>query len=194
MTSQSDKTESKQKTQQKQPDDDAKKAEPLRFAEKVEQLQSELEAAQAKLTEAEQKAEDNWQKALRTLAELDNVRKRSEKDVSNAHKYAVEKFANGLLPVIDSLEKALETQSEQPEAIAIKQGVELTLKMFVDTVAKFGLEQLNPVGEVFDPEFHEAMSMIEDPNYDSNIVMQVYQVGYRLNGRLVRPARVVVSQ
>lgn len=181
-------------TEQKPAEADTKKAEPLRFAEKVEQLENQLEAAQAKLAEAEQKAEDNWQKALRTLAELDNVRKRSEKDISNAHKYAVEKFANGLLPVIDSLEKALETQSEQSEAIAIKQGVELTLKMFVDTVAKFGLEQVNPAGEAFDPELHEAMSMIEDPNYDSNVVIQVYQVGYRLNGRLVRPARVVVSK
>ncbi len=167
---------------------------PLRFSEQVEKLEAELEAARAKQTEAENKAEENWQKALRTLAELDNIRKRAEKDVSNAHKYAVEKFANGLLPIIDSLEKALETQSDLPEVQAIRTGVELTLKMFIDTVSKFGLEAINPMGEAFDPELHEAMSMIEDPNHDSNTVIQVYQTGYQLHGRLVRPARVVVSK
>lgn len=167
---------------------------PVRFAEKVEQLQKELEAANAKVEKAEEKAQENWDKALRTLAEIENIRKRAEQDVEKAHKFAVEKFANGLLPVIDSLEKALEVSAETAEVQAMRSGIELTIKMFVDTVAKYGLVQINPVGEAFDPEVHEAMSMIEDPNYESNVVIQVYQTGYTLNGRLVRPARVVVNK
>ena len=156
-----------------------------RFEEQIQQLQQDLEAA-------EKKAADNWDKALRAVAELENTKRRAEKDVSNAHKYALERFAQDLLPVIDSLEKALEVSSEQPEIKAMQEGVAMTLKLFVDTVKKYGLQQIDPVGEPFDPNHHEAMSMQPNPQMEPNTVMAVIQRGYVLNGRLVRPARVVV--
>lgn len=165
----------------------AKKAPGLRFEEQVENLQKELDAAS-------KKAEENWDKALRAVAELENVKRRAEKDVMNAHKFALEKFAKELLPVLDSMEKALEIEGEHAEVKKLHEGVELTLKMFLASVKKFGLEQINPVGEPFDPNHHEAMSMVPVPDAKSQTVIDVLQRGYSLNGRLVRPARVIVAQ
>lgn len=169
-------------------------------AEKVESLQTgprfedQIAAAEQALAAAEKKAEDNWDKALRAIAELENTKRRAERDVEQAHKYALERFAQDLLPVIDSMEKALEVSSDDAQVGAIKQGVELTMKMFMDAVKKYGLEQLNPVGEPFDPNHHEAMTMQPNPDLPANTVMTVFQRGYLLNGRLIRPARVVVVQ
>ena len=143
------------------------------------------------LEAAEKKAAENWDKALRAVAELENTRRRAEKDISNAHKYALERFAQDLLPVIDSLEKALEACLQESQQ-AMKQGLELTQKMFLDVAKKYGLEAIDPLGQPFDPNVHEAMAMQPNPNMDGNMVMTVVQRGYILNGRLVRPARVVV--
>ena len=155
----------------------------------VESLLVEVAELQAKVTEQNDSV-------LRAQAEVQNIRRRSERDVENAHKFALDKFSSDLLPVIDSLERALEAaEGVEGEAVkAMRDGVELTLKMFVDTLGKHGIEQLNPVGEPFNPEFHQAMSMVPNPEMDPNSVMAVMQKGYVLKGRLVRPAMVVVSK
>ncbi|RLT99351.1 nucleotide exchange factor GrpE [Ketobacter sp.] len=158
-------------------------------APSVESLLAEVAELQAKVTEQNDSV-------LRAQAEVQNIRRRSERDVENAHKFALDKFSSDLLPIIDSLERALDAaESLENEAVtAMRDGVELTLKMFVDTLAKHGIEQLNPVGEPFNPEFHQAMSMVPNPDMEPNSVMAVMQKGYVLKGRLVRPAMVVVSK
>ena len=139
---------------------------------------------------------------LRSQAEMENVRRRATRDVENAHKYAIEKFAGELLPVADSLEKAVETaqnaastaEGDGDAARAIAEGVELSLKLFVDKLAKGGLEQIDPLGHPFDPQQHEAMAMVPNPDAEPNSVIDVMQKGYLLNGRLVRAAMVVVAK
>ncbi|GAA4345468.1 nucleotide exchange factor GrpE [Kangiella taiwanensis] len=151
----------------------------------------ELEKA---LEDAEAKAAENMDLALRTKAEAENIRRRSENEVSNARKYAIEKFAEELLAVVDSLEQGLQAKAEHEESKAMKEGMELTLKMTLSTLKKFGVEQLNPVEEVFDPQLHEAMTMVPSPDHEKNTIIDVFQKGYSLNGRIIRPARVVVAQ
>ena len=132
---------------------------------------------------------------LRSIAEMENVRRRAQRDVENAHKFAVEKLLGDLFPVIDSMEKAVETaeNSEADDgAKAIVEGVSLSLKLFVDTLAKAGVEQIDPFGEPFDPQLHEAMAMVPNPDAEPNTVMDVMQKGYVLNGRLARAAKVIV--
>jgi molecular chaperone GrpE len=133
---------------------------------------------------------------LRVQAEAENVRRRAHRDVENAHKFALEKFCGELLPVIDSLEKAVEIarKGDAAEVTAIAEGVELSLRMFLGVMAKAGVEQVNPLGEPFDPQRHEAMAMVPNPHAEPNSVMDVMQKGYLLNGRLVRAAMVVVSK
>jgi molecular chaperone GrpE len=143
---------------------------------------------QTKLTEAEEKATQNWDRVLRIQAEMDNAQRRVERDIANAHKYALEKFVVELLPVVDNLERALQHDGQDLE------GVNMTLKTFVSTLEKFGVEQVNPVSEAFNPEFHQAVSIQEDPNVKPGTVLSVMQKGYLLNGRLIRPALVAVSK
>ena len=131
-------------------------------------------------------------KMLRTLAEMENVKRRASRDVENAHKFATEKLISDLFPVIDSLEKAVETAASVEGAQAIAEGVELSLKLFVDTLVKSGVEQIDPLGEPFDPQVHEAMTMVPNPDAEPNSVMDVMQKGYKHNGRLVRAAKVIV--
>ncbi|MBD3668031.1 MAG: nucleotide exchange factor GrpE [Kangiella sp.] len=152
---------------------------------------AELEAA---LEAARQEAADSKDLALRTKAEAENIRRRAENDVVSARKYAIEKFAAELLAVVDSIEQGLQLKAESEESKAIQDGMELTLKMMLSTLEKFGVEQLNPLEEVFDPQLHEAMTMVPSPDHESNTVIDVFQKGYTLNGRLIRPARVVVAQ
>jgi molecular chaperone GrpE len=136
-------------------------------------------------------------KLLRSIAEMENVRRRAQRDVENAHKFAVEKMLGDLFPVLDSMEKAVETaeNSDQGEdAVAIVEGMALSLKLFVDTLAKAGVEQIDPFGEPFDPQLHEAMAMVPNPDAEPNTVMDVMQKGYVLNGRLVRAAKVIVTK
>ena len=137
------------------------------------------------------------EQALRAQAESENVRRRAQRDVENAHKFALERFANQLLPVVDSLERAVESARApgvEASATAIANGVELSLKLFLDTLAKADLVQLDPVGEPFDPKFHQAVSMVESDRAEPGSVLQVLQRGYTLNGRLVRPAMVMVAK
>jgi molecular chaperone GrpE len=135
--------------------------------------------------------------ALRGQADAENARRRAARDVENAHKFALEKFVGELLPVLDSLEKAIESaeSSADGEAAApIAEGVQLSMKLFLDVLAKAGITQVDPTGEPFDPQHHEAMAMVPNPDLEPNSVMEVMQKGYVLNGRLVRAAMVVVSK
>lgn len=146
-----------------------------------------------KLNEAEQKSNQYWERILRMQAESENTNRRVERDVANAHKYALEKFALGLLPIIDSLELAVSTEATAA-AEAILEGVKLTLKMFYTTLEKFGVTQVNPLNEAFDPEHQQAISMQVNAQVAPGTVVQVLQKGYLLNNRLLRPALVIVSK
>ncbi len=143
--------------------------------------------------EAEVKAEENYQLALRSKAEVENMQRRSDRDIVNARKYALESFVNDLIPVLDSLEQGMAVETTT-DASGMREGVELTMKLFVDAMNKHGVERLDPEGHPFNPEHHEAMSMIESEDVDPDHVMQVFQKGYLLNGRIVRPARVIVAR
>lgn len=132
---------------------------------------------------------------LRTQAEMQNLRRRMERDVENAHKYALEKFVGELLPVVDNLERAISAIDVSNEEFkAVGEGIELTLKSFLDVLGRFKVDTLDPKGEAFDPELHQAMSILEMQDVKPNTVVDVFQKGYTLNGRLVRPAMVVVSK
>ena len=134
------------------------------------------------------------EQVLRTEAEAQNTRRRAEQDVEKARKFALEKFVNELLPVADNLERAIAAGNPEDEAQkGMIEGVELTLKSLQDTLKKFNVEAVNPEGEPFDPQLHQAMSMVPNPDVEPNTVLNVFQKGYTLNGRLVRPAMVVVS-
>ncbi len=147
------------------------------------------------LQDARERADAHWNELLRARAELANLQRRAERDLENAHKYALEKFVNELLPVLDSLELGIEAASKGAEDAVerLHEGVELTLKMFLTAVGKFGVRQINPQGERFDPALHQAMATQPAPGVEPNHVLMVYQKGYTLNDRLVRPAMVVVS-
>ncbi|MDA8752738.1 nucleotide exchange factor GrpE, partial [Halieaceae bacterium] len=128
-------------------------------------------------------------------ADAQNVKRRAEQDVEKARKFALERFCSELLPVVDNLERALEAAPADNDAVKpIAEGVELTLKSFLDALGKFNIEQVHPEGEPFDPQVHQAMSMVENPDVEPNTVIAVMQKGYTLNGRLVRPAMVMVSK
>ncbi|HEY9119364.1 MAG TPA: nucleotide exchange factor GrpE [Marinobacter sp.] len=152
---------------------------------------SEIEALKAQVQEFQEQM-------LRSQAEMQNVRRRAEIDVEKAHKFALEKFVKELLPVADSLEKAVESTEGHEDAgelvASIREGVEMTLNLFMNSLRKFNVEQLNPIGEPFDPQQHEAMSMVPSPDAEPNSVVAVVQKGYMLNERLVRPAMVVVAK
>mgnify|MGYP006369427213 FL=1 len=150
-------------------------------------------ALEEKLTLAEQQAHENWEKSVRAMAEVDNMRRRAERDVANAHRYSLEKFSASLLPVVDSLEQALQLSHSEADA-SMREGLELTMKLLVDVLDKFDVKQLNPIGEVFDPQQHEAMSMMESPDAAPNTILVVFQKGYKLNDRVIRPARVIVAK
>ena len=139
------------------------------------------------------KVDENWDKYLRASAELENVRKRASRDVENAHKYAIERFASDLLDVFDSLEMAINNTQEDTEIEVLKDGTIATLKLLDSVFQRFGVEEINPTGESFDPERHEAMMMQSSEDHSDGAIINVYQKGYSLNGRLLRPARVIVS-
>jgi molecular chaperone GrpE len=162
-------------------------AEEMQIA-RIAELEAALLSSDAKVKEAQ----DN---VLRARAEGENVRRRSEVEIDKARKFALNKFTEELLPVIDNLERAIEMADKNDEALkSMIEGVELTLKTMTATVEKFGLKQHNPVGEAFNPEFHQAMSIQESAEHEPNTVMLVMQKGYELNGRIIRPAMVMVSK
>lgn len=152
-----------------------------------EQLRQDLEVAM-------KKAEDNLELAQLTQAEMENLRKRTSRDIENAHKYALERFVNELLPVIDSLVLGIQATESASNSDSILEGMNLTLKKFTDTLEKFGVEVIDPQGEKFNPEQHNAVSMAETEEAGSGIIITVLQKGYELNGRLIRPAMVVVAK
>ncbi len=167
------------------------------------QTPDENETAQAEVTEdlaarvqsLEEQLAAAQDQSLRVAAELQNIRRRGEQDVEKAHKFALEKFAGDLLGVADSLERGLELSNPDDEAVKpMREGVELTFKLLLDTLARHQLVQIDPQGEPFNPEHHQAMAMEESTHAEPGSVLKVFQKGYLLNGRLLRPAMVVVSK
>lgn len=154
----------------------------------------ELEALRSELEKAQAKAEENWALYLSARAEMENARKRAERDLQNAHKFALEKFVNELLPVKDSLEMGVSAASETTDVEKLREGSELTLKILSAAIEKFGVQEIYPIGAKFNPELHEAMAMQPSNQAEPNTVVQVIQKGYLLNERLVRPAMVIVAQ
>ncbi len=150
------------------------------------------------LEDARAKADEHWNQLLRVKADMENTRRRAKQDIENAHKFALEKFALELLPIKDSLEMGLTAAdgvAESGDAMAqLKEGTALTLKMLTAALEKFGIEAVDPTGDTFDPDKHQAMSMQESAEHTPNTVMAVMQKGYQLNERLLRPAMVVVSK
>lgn len=154
-----------------------------------------LDELSRQLELANSKADDNWNKFVRTQAEMENLRRRTEKDLQNAHKYGLEKFIRELLPVVDSLELGIKAATaDLPEIHKLREGSELTLKLFASILEKFNCFPIDPLGEVFNPERHQAMSMQPSADAEPNTVLTVFQKGYLLNERLIRPAMVVVAQ
>lgn len=154
----------------------------------------DAEALTAAIEQWKQRAAESEELAMRARAELDNLRKRTARDVESAHKYALERFVNELLPVLDSMELGIAASQSAEEVAALRQGLDLTLKMFSDSLQRFGVVALNPLGEKFNPEMHQAISTQEATGAEPGTVISVMQKGYELNGRLVRPAMVVVAR
>lgn len=154
----------------------------------------EFDMLQRDLDQALAKADEHWKLYLGAHAEMENLRKRTERDVQNAHKFALERFFNELLPVRDSLEMGLAAADETTDIAKLREGVDLTLKQLTAAMEKFGVQEVNPLGARFDPHQHEAMAMAPTDQAEPNTVMQVVQKGYVLNERLIRPAKVIVAQ
>jgi molecular chaperone GrpE len=147
------------------------------------------------LEDARSKADEHWNQVLRLQAEMENLRKRAARDLESAHKFALDRFVADLLPVKDSLELGLAAvqESTEPSSLKLREGTELTLKMLSQVLERFGVREINPQGEPFNPDFHQAMTLQPSSQVAPNTVMNVFQKGYVLNDRLVRPAMVVVS-
>jgi molecular chaperone GrpE len=160
-------------------------------ADQSEETEDAIEALREELAKAEEKAAESWETLVRLQAEMDNQRKRNEKQVSDAHKFAVKSFVEQLLPVIDSLEMGMQAEGDIE---SIREGMSLTLKQFKSLMEKQNLESVNPLGEKFDPDLHQAMAMQPSEEYEDGMVAAVMQKGYTLNGRLVRPAMVMVAK
>ncbi|MGY6277146.1 nucleotide exchange factor GrpE [Methylomonas sp. MgM2] len=154
-----------------------------------------IEVLQKQLEEAQQQAGANLDKAMRAMAEMDNLKKRVQKDLDDERKYGIAKFAKELLTVLDSLELGIQAAAgDSPEVVKLREGSELTKKQFEAVFAKFNIETVDPVGEPFNPELHQAMVMQPSSTVAPNHVITVFQKGFVLNGRLLRPAMVVVAK
>jgi molecular chaperone GrpE len=162
-------------------------AETLAAQDPLLELQNQLQQTQVKV-------EENWGLYLGARAEVENIRKRSEREIQNAQKFALKEFILDLLPVKDSLENGIAAANEVVDVNKLREGSELTLKMLGSVLEKFGVQELNPVGAKFNPEFHEAIAMQPSDRAEPNTVLYVIQKGYLLNDRLIRPARVIVAQ
>lgn len=146
------------------------------------------------LADAQKEIAELKEQMLRVQAEMQNVRRRAELDVEKAHKFGLEKFAAEMVSVVDNLERGLAAAPEEEATKAIRDGIEMTLSGFISSLARFNVDVVNPEGETFNPEFHQAMSMVENPDLAPNTVIAVMQKGYTLHGRLLRPAMVMVSK
>ncbi|MDP5290818.1 nucleotide exchange factor GrpE [Oceanimonas sp. CHS3-5] len=185
-------TEQSEALEQEQQAAEASQAEQQETVQPDAAYVAELEQ---KLAAAESSAKTEKDSALRAVAEMENIRRRAAQDVEKAQKFALEKFVGELLPVIDSLERAIEHTSDESDAFkAVHEGVELTLKSLLSAVEKFGVEQIDPKGQPFDPNKHQAMSMVESDEVAPNAVLAVMMKGYELNGRVLRPAMVMVAK
>jgi molecular chaperone GrpE len=162
--------------------------------EPVQDVISDIESLQNQLEKEKKDSQKNKDLALRAQAEVDNIRKRTARDVENAHKYALERFVNELLPIIDSLELGMSAAESVEDIDDLREGMGLTIKMFDTAMNKFNVKAVDPQSEKFNPEQHEAVSMQEIDGTESGIVVKVMQKGYELNGRLVRPAMVIVAK
>ena len=182
-------------TKKKTPKQSAKETKKV-AANKAENVAEEVaQDLQEQLEQAQQSAKDNWDKLLRAQAEMENLKRRNAKDLENAHKFALDGFVKALLEVKDSLSMGLKTANKKNASVKqVIEGLEMTDKVFLSTIQRFGVEVINPEGEVFNPEFHQAVTMAPMPDKTANSVLEVVQIGFTLNGRLVRPAMVVVVQ
>ena len=161
----------------------------------VEEDQLDIASLQQQLEVARQQAADNLDKAMRTLADMENLKRRVQKDLDDERKYGLTKFAKELLSVIDSLELGIQAANgDSPEVAKLREGSELTIRQFESVFAKFNIEAINPLGDIFNPELHQAMVMQPSSSVEPNTVLNVFQKGYMLNGRLLRPAMVVVAK
>jgi len=154
----------------------------------------DIETLQRQLEKEMEQSQANRDAALRAQAEMENLRKRTTRDIENAHKFALEKFVNELLPIMDSLSLGMTAAENAEHVDELREGMDLTLKMFISAIEKFGVKEIDPMNEKFNPEQHEAVSMQEIEGSESGTVVTVMQKGYELNGRLVRPAMVVVAK
>ena len=154
---------------------------------------SEEPSVHLMLEDARTKADEHWNEVLRLRAEMDNLRKRTERDIDNARKYALERFVDSLLGVADSLDLGLKACMEATEVEPLQKGTEIMYNQFFQTLERYGVKAIDPQGQAFNPDLHQAISMIPS-ELDSNTVVQVLQKGYQLNERILRPALVIVSQ
>lgn len=185
-------------------DTSAKSEQPEVNAEEKLQSEAEIDPSESteeqenqtvnQVEELQQKLNTLGEQLLREQAEMQNVRRRAQRDVESAHKFALEKFATELLSVVDNLERAIDAiDAEDDSQKAVAEGLELTLKTFVDVLAKHNVEPVDPEGQPFDADLHQAVSMVPNGEVEPNTVINVFQKGYTLNSRLIRPAMVVVS-
>jgi len=159
------------------------------------EVQAATVAGNPELEQAQAKAEENWNLYLRTRAELENLRRRNERELENVQKFALERLISELLPVRDSLEMGMQAATaEEVDLAALREGQRLTLRQFSSVLEKFGVSEINPQGEKFNPDWHEAVSVVQAPQAEADTVVAVMQKGYALNGRLIRPAMVVVAK
>ena len=160
----------------------------------MESKEVDVEFLQGQLEKLQEQSKVSLDKVVRAQAEMENLSKRAARDVEKAHKYALEKFTNELLPIMDSVELGLSASVKAKNLDDLCKGMELTLEMFNTVMEKFGITMIEPKGEKFNPELHDAVSMQETDDSNSGIIIEVMQKGYTLNGRLIRPAMVVVAK
>lgn len=197
LSVQEESNENQKPTMDSEDKDIEKEIEEIPETIEAEPAEISAEILVSQLEEARKEAQESWEKLLRAQAELENLRRRNQKELQDAHKFALEKFARELLPVLDSLELGIEAAASDTAANDIeklREGNELTLQQFKSVIEKFNIEQINPLGEVFNPEFHQAMAMEPSNEAEANTVIRVFQKGYLLNQRLLRPAMVVVAR
>ena len=163
--------------------------------EEISASEGDADAMSSELAALQKKADEHYDQLVRAHAEIENLKRRHTQELEKAHKYALDKFVGELLTIWDSLELGLQAaQNDEADVASLREGTELTVKMFGDVMEKFNVERINPEGEAFNPELHQAMSMVPNAEMAPNTVMAVMQKGVSLNGRLIRPAMVVVSQ
>ena len=162
--------------------------------DELDQPELPEEQSESQIEELQQKLSTLGEQLLREQAEMQNVRRRAQRDIESAHKFALEKFASELLSVVDNLERAIDAiDAEEETQKSVAEGLELTLKTFIDVLAKYKVEAVDPEGQPFDADLHQAVSTVPNNDVEPNTVINVFQKGYTLNGRLIRPAMVVVS-